>query len=114
MSAHPHGNIIVLLYWDTKALATWIQYPTQSHYPNPVLTIPYHILLTSPCPIRLMLDARLGSDKYQFHKLLGSTVLRTLCLLHRKPLLYQFGHRVWCMHVEVSVYPLCHGVCMGV
>ena len=34
------------------------QYPTQSHYPDTELA--------SPCPILLMLSARLGSDKYQF------------------------------------------------
>ena len=38
-------------------------YPTQSHYPD--------TLLTSPCPILLLSSARLDSDKYNFYKLLA-------------------------------------------
>ena len=41
-----------------QAASTMTCYPTQSHYPNTELT--------SPCPIIIMLSARLGSNKYQF------------------------------------------------
>ena len=43
-------------------LAAWIMtwYPTQSHYPDAELT--------SPCPILIMQNAKLGRDKCQFCK----------------------------------------------
>ena len=47
------GDFIVVPHWEIMLLAP---------YPD--------IELTSPCPILLMLSARLGSDKYQFYKLL--------------------------------------------
>ena len=46
-----------------QATGTMTQYPTQSHYPDNVLSSPY--------PIILMLSARLGSDKYQVIGFLG-------------------------------------------
>ena len=53
-------------------------YPIQSHYPDTDLT--------SPCPILLMPNTRLGSDKYQFYK---SLVLldweATYLLIYRQP-----------------------------
>ena len=43
-----------------QVTGTMNQYPTESHYPDSEQR--------SPCPILLMLSARLGSDKYQFDK----------------------------------------------
>ena len=45
---------------------TW-WYLTQSHYPDTGQT--------SPCPILIMLSARLGSDKYKFLSVIGLTRL---------------------------------------
>ena len=64
---------------------TW--YPTQSHYPDTELT--------SPCPITVMPNAGLSSDKYQFCRcLVWLDQEINSQLLHRKPALYQFGHCV--------------------
>ena len=71
-----------------QAVSTMTWYPTQSHYHNTDLT--------SPCPILIMPSTWLGSDKYQFDKSLILTRLwiRTHDLLHAKPVLYRFGHRI--------------------
>ena len=45
-----------------QVASTMTCYPTQSHYPD--------IKLTRPCPLLLMLRASIGSNKYQFGKLL--------------------------------------------
>ena len=43
-----------------ETTGTMTQLPTQSHYPDTVITNPY--------PILIMLIARLGREKYQFYK----------------------------------------------
>ena len=43
---------------EDETTITMTVYPTQPDYPNTGLT--------SPCPILVMPNARLGSDKYQF------------------------------------------------
>ena len=43
-----------------QATSTMTKYPTQSHYPDTVLT--------SPCPVLIMPKARLESDEFQFYK----------------------------------------------
>ena len=50
-SATPLGN---------QPVRTLTQYPTQSYYPDTDLT--------SPCPILLVLNARLGSKEYDIKK----------------------------------------------
>ena len=50
---------------DVAAAATTTHYPTRSHYLDSIIT--------SPCPILLMVNAKLGSDKYQFCKSTGLT-----------------------------------------
>ena len=59
--------------------------PSQSHYPD--------IEPTSPCPTLIMPNTWLGSDKYQFEKLLVSTRpwIRTHDLPQAIPVLYRFG-----------------------
>ena len=57
VTVHNHGYFIVL---GDQAVGAMAQYPTQSHYPDTELT--------SPCPILLMMCARLGSGKSQFVK----------------------------------------------
>ena len=66
-----------------QTAGTMTGYLTQSHYPD---------ALTSPCPILLMLNARLGSDKYQFAKLLAE--IRTPNLPHTNHAINRFGHHV--------------------
>ena len=52
VTVHTHGNFIELPHWNTMTC-----YPTPSHYPD---TEP-----PSPCPILILLSARLWSDKHQ-------------------------------------------------
>ena len=58
VTVHTHGDSIVLSHWGNQATNTMTQYSNQSHYPDTELT--------SPCPILLMLSARIWSDKYPF------------------------------------------------
>ena len=60
VAAHIHGDFIELPHWEKQVTDTMTQDPTKSHYPNTECT--------SACPILVMLNARLGNDKYQFYK----------------------------------------------
>ena len=93
-------------------------YPTQSHY----RTEP-----TSPCPILMMPDARLGSDKYQFkshwfnltrvwtRKVQTGTCggLDSRIVQRRRWMLYSFSHPAWCIYVCIMyIIYVCICVCM--
>ena len=77
-----HGHFIVLPHWQPgdQAASNMTWYPTQSDYPE--------IVLTSPCPILLMMNVGLASDKYHWLDLAG---------IHEKPALYWFSHHVQCL-----------------
>ena len=65
--SYQHGNFIVLPHWDTcDSVAPW-----------PNIPLSHITLITSPCPIILMPDARLGGNKYKFDKLLDSALIST-------------------------------------
>ena len=73
-----------------QATNTMTLYPTQSHYPDTELI--------SLCPIRLMSNAKLGSDKYEFYT---SLVWLDWKLGYQSPTCEayppQYGHRAWCL-----------------
>ena len=86
---HTHGDFDsnAPLGPQATSIITW--YPTQSHYPNTVLT--------SPCPMLSMPSTSLGGDKYQFYKSLDwIDRIRTPNLLNRTPALNRLDHRVQC------------------
>ena len=60
VTVHPHVDLTVLPHWETRPPVLWPDIPL-SHYPDTVLT--------SPCPILLMVHARVGCDKCQFYKI---------------------------------------------
>ena len=72
------------LYRGNQADSIMIRYPTQSHYLNTELD--------SPCPILIMLSARIGSNKHEFCKTLDGTEL-PVPPPHGRPALYQLSHR---------------------
>ena len=62
VTVHTHGDFIVLPHGKTLATITMTWYPTQSNYLD--------VEPTSPCPFLIIQSAWLGSDSYQFIKLL--------------------------------------------
>ena len=72
---------IVLLHWGKQAASTMTQYLSWSHYPDTVLT--------SLCPILLMLSSRLGITFISHW--FDSIENQTLNLPLARPVLYQFG-----------------------
>ena len=58
VTVHTHGNFIVLLHWEIRSLAPWldISQPLSWHWAE------------QPCPIQLMPSTWLGSYKFQFDK----------------------------------------------
>ena len=55
-----HGDFKVLSPLGDQTIDNMTQFPTQLHYPDSELMIPF--------PILAMLSARLGNDKYKFGK----------------------------------------------
>ena len=55
-----HGDFYSAVPLGDQATSTMTWYPTQSQYPDTEST--------SPCPIRIIPNTWLGSDKYQFYK----------------------------------------------
>ena len=58
MTVCTDGDFIVLPHWNPRPPAPWPDFPLSLHYPA---TEP-----TSPCPVLIMPNARLGSDTCQF------------------------------------------------
>ena len=77
VTGYTHCDAIVLPSLGYQAVNAITQYPTQSYYPNTVLT--------SPCPVILMASTRLGSDKYQLSTSLAMWIVAKkeslLCLM---------------------------------
>ena len=81
----PLQSYSVALLGD-QATVTIILFSTQKPYPD--------TKLTSPCPIPVMLSARVDSDYIVGHPF-DSNRIGTSDILHGKPALYRFDHHNW-------------------